>query len=189
MRRPFEAQLRQQLLQFGRLCYDRHLLVALDGNLSVRLSDEHVLCTQAGSHKGLLTDDQLVIVDLHGKKVRGQGEPTSEMAMHLACYRQRSDIEAVIHAHPPMCIAFTVAGISLARCALPEVVLTLGSIPTLPYETTGTASLADRVGEAVLRHDAVLMDHHGAVCVGSSLLEAFCKLETLEHTATIMKAA
>ncbi len=189
MRRPFEAQLRQQMIQFGRLCYDRHLLVALDGNLSVRLSDDHILCTQAGSHKGLLTEEQLVIVDLAGNKIRGGGEPTSEMAMHLACYRERSDIEAVIHAHPPISIAFTVAGVSLARCALPEVVLTLGTIPTLPYETTGTVSLATRVGEAIRRYDAVLMDHHGAVCVGSSLLDAFCKLETMEHTATIMKAA
>ena len=189
MPRPSEAQLRADLVRFARLTYERRLLVAMDGNLSVRLSDELVLCTKAGCHKGFLTDDDLVIIDMQGDKVRGSGSPTSEMAMHLAAYRARPDIEAVVHAHPPMCVAFTVAGVSMARCVLPEVVLTLGSVPTLPYETTGTTELASLVGEALVDHDAVMMDRHGAVCVGSTLLDAFCKLETMEHTAQIMKWA
>ena len=189
MPRPSERALRDELLRISALCYERHLLVALDGNLSVRLSDELILCTQAGCHKGMLTDDQLVVIDLDGKKVRGLGEPTSEMAMHLACYAERPDIEAVVHAHPPTCIAFTVAGVSMARCVLPEVVLTLGAVPTLAYETTGTELLAQKVGEGIRANDAVMMDRHGAVCVGSSLLDAFCKLETMEHMAKIMKAA
>jgi L-fuculose-phosphate aldolase len=187
--RPSEAQLRADLVRFAHLCYERRLLVAMDGNLSVRLSDELVLCTQAGCHKGFLDDSQLVVVDLTGRKVRGQGEPTSEMAMHRAAYRVRPDLEAVVHAHPPMCVAFTVAGVSMARCVLPEVVLTLGTIPTLTYETTGTRELAELVGEAMQTHDAVMMDRHGAVCGGTSLLDAFCKLETMEHTAQIMKWA
>jgi hypothetical protein len=111
------------------------------------------------------------------------------MAMHLACYRRRPDIEAVVHAHPPACIAFTVAGVSMARCVLPEVVLTLGSVPTLHYETTGTQTLGDLVGDAMVLNDGVMMDRHGAVCVGLSLLEAFSKLETMEHTAQIMRDA
>jgi len=186
---PDERSLRGEILRIGALCYDRHLLVALDGNLSVRLSDELVLCTKAGCHKGFLTDDDLVVVDLDGKRVRGSGEATSEMAMHLACYRERPDVSAVVHAHPPTCIAFTVAGVSMARCVLPEVVLTLGAVPTLEYDRTGTSALADRVGEAIRLNDAVMMDRHGAVCVGSNLLDAFCKLETMEHMAKIMKAA
>jgi L-fuculose-phosphate aldolase len=111
------------------------------------------------------------------------------MAMHLACYRERKDVEAVVHAHPPTCIAFTVAGVSMARCVLPEVVLTLGTVPTLDYETTGTQDLGDKVGAAIRGHDAVMMDRHGAVAVGSSVFDAFCKLETMEHMAKIMKAA
>ena len=187
--RPSERELRAQLVRFSHLCYERHLLVGLDGNLSVRLSDDLVLCTQAGCHKGLLTDEHLVVIDMEGNKVRGRGQPTSEMAMHLACYRERPDIEAVVHAHPPMCVAFTIAGVSMARCVLPEVVLTLGAIPTLDYRTTGTRHLADAVGEAIRSHDAVMMDRHGAVCVGTTVEEAFCKLETMEHSAKIMKAA
>jgi len=187
--RPSERQLRDDIVRFGHLIYERHLLVGLDGNLSARLSDDLVLCTQAGCHKGLLADEHLVVIDLDGKKVRGRGEPTSEMAMHLACYRERPDVESVVHAHPPTCIAFTVAGVSMARCVLPEVVLTLGAVPTLPYETTGTQTLAVKVGEAIRSHDGVMMDRHGAVCVGASVLEAFCKLETMEHTAKIMRDA
>ena len=111
------------------------------------------------------------------------------MAMHLAFYRERADIEAIVHAHPPTCVAFTVAGVSMARCVLPEVVLTLGAVPTLAYATTGTASLADSVGAAMRSHDAVMMDRHGAVTVGDTLESAFCKLETMEHMAKILKAA
>jgi hypothetical protein len=109
--------------------------------------------------------------------------------MHLACYDARPDIRAVVHAHPPISVAFTVAGVSMARCVLPEVVLTLGTIPTIDYRTTGTQDLASIVGQHIVQHDAVLMDRHGAVCVGGDLLEAFCRLEIMEHTALITKAA
>ena len=184
-----EAHARQQMIRIGHLCYERHLLVAMDGNLSMVLADGTVLCTRAGCHKGFLSDDDLVVIDRSGSKLRGQGEPTSEMAMHLACYNARPDVRAVVHAHPPIAVAFTIAGVSMARCVLPEVVLTLGTIPTLDYRTTGTGDLASLVGEHIQQHDAVLMDRHGAVCVGGDLLEAFCRLETMEHTALITKTA
>jgi L-fuculose-phosphate aldolase len=184
-----ELSLKKEILQFAHLCYERHLLVAMDGNLSVRLSDGNILCTQAGCHKGLLTEDQLVVIDSKGRKIRGKGQPTSEMAMHLACYAARPDVKAVIHAHPPISIAFTIASVSMAHCVLPEVVLTLGTVPTLPYATTGTNTLAEMVGETAKDFDAMLMDRHGAVCLGGDLLAAFCRLETMEHTAHITKLA
>ncbi len=184
-----EHRLREEMVRFGRLCYERHLLVAMDGNLSARLPDGAILCTKAGCHKGFLTDDDLVVIDPKGRKLRGSGNPTSEMAMHLACYEERPDCKAVIHAHPPISIAFTIANVSMARCVLPEVVLTLGTVPTVPYETTGTRRLADSLRPYVREHDAVLMDTHGAVALGTSLLEAFCRLETVEHTALITKTA
>ena len=109
--------------------------------------------------------------------------------MHLACYEQRPDVNAVIHAHPPLCVAFTLAGVSMEHYVLPEVVLTLGSIPTASYQTTGTQALADQIGTFAKENDAILMDTHGAISLGRDLLEAFCRLETLEHTALIMKTA
>ena len=184
-----EHQLRRDLVRFSHLCYERHLLVAMDGNLSTLLPSGDVLCTKAGCHKGFLTDDDLVVINRDGKLLRGQGKPTSEMAMHLACYQERPDIRAVIHTHPPISIAFTIAGVSMARCVLPEVVLTLGTVPTVEYETTGTQTLADRIRPYIKKHDAILMDRHGAVCVGGDLMEAFCRLETMEHTALITKTA
>ncbi|MBN1334998.1 MAG: class II aldolase/adducin family protein [Deltaproteobacteria bacterium] len=186
---PSEHDLRQDLLRFGHLCYERHLLVAMDGNLSVRLPSGDLLCTRSGCHKGFLQDSDLIVVDAKGHRKRGEGQPTSEMAMHLACYAERPEIRAVIHAHPPLCVAFTLAGVSMSRAVLPEVVLTLGSIPTAPYETTGSEALAETIRRYVKQYDAILMDTHGAVCVGRTLLEAFCRLETMEHTAQILKAA
>ncbi|HJN76279.1 MAG TPA: class II aldolase/adducin family protein [Myxococcota bacterium] len=184
-----ERELGEQIVAFGRLCYERHLLVAMDGNLSARLPDGNILCTQAGCHKGFLNEEHLVVIDPSGKKLRGKGRPTSEMAMHLACYQERPDISAVIHAHPPISIAFTIADQSLAQCILPEVVLTLGTVPTVDYETTGTQDLAEKIRPYIRTRDAILMDRHGAVSLGRDLLEAFCRLETLEHTAFITKTA
>jgi L-fuculose-phosphate aldolase len=184
-----EVQIRKLMLRIAHLCYQRNLLVALDGNLSARLPSGHILCTKAGCHKGFLTEDDLVVIDKKGKMLRGSGRPTSEMAMHIACYNARPDINAVVHAHPPYSVAFTIANESLAQCVLPEVVLTLGTIPTIDYATTGTEQLAMKVGDAILQHDAVLMDRHGAVCVGTDLMEAFCRLEIMEHTALITKTA
>jgi L-fuculose-phosphate aldolase len=186
---PVERKLRAEILRFSHLCYERHLLVAMDGNLSARLPDGNILCTQAGCHKGLLTEDHLVVIDPQGNKLRGQGKPTSEMMMHLACYEERPDCMAVVHAHPPTAIAFTIAGETMARCVLPEVVLTLGVVPTVEYATTGTRDLADKLRPVVKRHDAMIMDTHGVVTLGTSLLEAFCRMETVEHTAKITKTA
>lgn len=184
-----EHQLRKQLLRIAHLCYERRLLVAMDGNLSVKLPSGDVLCTKAGCHKGLLTDDDLLVVDRSGRKLRGSGRPTSEILMHLACYDERPDVGAVVHAHPPISVAFTIADVSMARCVLPEVVLTLGTIPTVDYQTTGTEELASAIRPWIREHDAILMDRHGAVCVGKDLLTAFCNLETMEHTALITKTA
>ena len=129
-------------------------------------ADNEVLCTRAGCHKGFLVDEDLIVVDRKGRKLRGSGSPTSEVYMHLACYDERPDIRAVVHTHPPISIAFTIANVSMARCVLPEVVLTLGTVPTVGYETTGTHDLADKIRPYIREHDAILMDRHGAVCLG-----------------------
>ena len=184
-----ESRLRAEMIRIGHQLYARNLLVAMDGNLSVLLGDGSILCTKAGCHKGFLTDEDLIVVDRQGRKLRGQGSPTSEIWMHLSCYDERPDCRAVVHAHPPISVAFTIAGISMARCVLPEVILTLGTVPTVDYETTGTRTLADAIRPHIRTHDAILMDRHGAVCLGSGLFDAFCKLETMEHTALITKLA
>lgn len=182
---PAETALRRALVD---LCHRLHaggLLVGLDGNLSARLPSGDILCTRAGVHKAMVEDGDLVVTDPRGQWLRGLGKPTSELALHLACYQARPDVGAVIHAHPPAAIACTMAGVDLDRPLLPEVVLTLGTIPTVPYATTGTEALASRTARYARHRDAMLLDRHGAVALGATPLQAFCNLETIEQVARI----
>jgi L-fuculose-phosphate aldolase len=184
-----EHALRKTLIRLSHLLYERNYLVAMDGNVSARLPDGNVLCSRAGCHKGFLEDRDLVVVDMKGRLVHGAGSPTSEIFMHLACYEERRDVHSVLHAHPPHAIAFTLADHSLERLVLPEVVLTIGTVPTIPYATTGTHDLANSLRPYVRERDVVMMDRHGAVALGRDPTDAFCKLETLEHTARIIVLA
>lgn len=177
--------LRREMVDIGRRLHARGLLVALDGNVSARLPDGGLLCTRAGCHKGWLDDEDLVELGPEGQWRAGLGAPTSEIAMHLACYRARPDVAAVVHAHPPAAIACSLAGIDLDRPILPEVVLTLGTVPTVAYATTGSEDLAARVAATARRRDAMILDKHGAVALGRTLREAFAHLETLEQLARV----
>jgi L-fuculose-phosphate aldolase len=181
------------MVRVGRLIWEQGYVAATDGNLSARLGPDRLLVTASGVSKGFLGNDDLVVIRPDGKPVssyRGWGrQPSSEIAMHLEVYRQRSDVEAVIHAHPPLATAFSIAGMSLARCVLPEVIVTLGSIPTTDYATPGTGEVADSIRLAVRDYDAVVLAHHGSLTVGSTLWEAYLRLEKVEHTAQITLAA
>mgnify|MGYP000063307397 CR=1 FL=1 len=181
------CDLKGLLVRICHLIAEKDYVSAMDGNVSVRLSDGTFLCTPTMIHKAFITEADLLVVDARGQKLYGAPDraPTSEIHMHLAAYACRPDVHAVVHAHPPTAIAFTLAGETLARCVLPEVVLTLGQIPTAPYATTGTHALADIVGALIATHDALLLERHGAICVGRDLIDAFGKLEKVEHTALI----
>jgi len=190
-----EHRLRADIVEIGRRMYRQGLTVAADGNLSIRLGPDRVLITPSGLSKGYLSPDQLIIVDLEGQVVPSYRpaqralKPSSETPMHLEAYRQRPDIGAVIHAHPPMSIACTIAGISLARCVLPEVVFALGKIPTTSFAMPSSTEGADAIRELIRDHDAVLLDHHGALTVGADIFEALLHLEQVEHVARITVTA
>lgn len=184
-----ETELRRELLLFAHRLWERRFLVALDGNLSVKLGEDRYLCTRAGTHKGWLTDADLLIVDSAGSLVSGEGQPTTEIKLHLACYEERPDISAVIHAHPPFAVACTLAGLTLDRPILAEVILGLGTIPIVPYQTTGTLALADALRPYARIRDGMVLARHGAVTLGSSLAEAFARLETVEQVAQILLLA
>ena len=191
--RMAEHELRQEMVRIGRLMWERGYVAATDGNLSARLGNERLLVTATGHSKGSLSVDDLVILDLDGEPVasyRGRGQrPSSEILMHLEVYRQRPDVGAIVHAHPPVATAFSIAGVSLARCVLPEVVITLGSIPTAEYATPGTTELPQSIREAIRDHDALILAHHGSLTVGETLWEAYLRLEKVEHTAQITLVA
>jgi L-fuculose-phosphate aldolase len=184
-----ESQLRADIVEVGRRMYARGYTAANDGNISVRLGGDRLLMTPKGVCKGFMTPDMMCITDLDGRKLQGHTDPSSEMLMHLEVYRQRPDVAAVVHAHPPTATGFAVAGIPLDRAVLAEVLTTLGSIPIAEYATPSTSELPDAVRKYIKAHDGMLLANHGALTVGSDLFGAYYKMETVEHFAKISLVA
>lgn len=180
-----EPQLRADIVEIGRRLYARGYTASNDGNISVRLDDDRLLMTPTNVCKGFMHEQMMVVTDLEGKKLSGERNPSSEMQMHLEVYRQRPEIQAVVHAHPPVATAFAVAGIPLDRAVLAEVVTTLGSVPIAEYATPSTQELPAAVRKYVKAHDGMLLANHGALTLGADLFSAYYKMETIEHFANI----
>ncbi len=192
--RKSERAWREEIIQVCRLMHQRGYVAATDGNVSVRLDEDRYLVTPSGFSKGLLQPDQLLVINGQGEVVGSSRygptrhlRPSSEILLHLEAYRRRPDIRAVVHAHPPVAIALSIAGISLARCLLPEVIMTLGLIPTTPYATPSSPEGAQVIAGLIEKYDALILKRHGSVTVGRDVIDAYLKLEKLEHTAIITK--
>jgi len=183
-----ESAARREMIAIGRKVCEEGFVVATDGNLSARIGRDRFLVTRSGVSKGELTDRDLVVCDGNGRVIRG-GRVSSEVLLHLAAYRLRHEIDAAIHAHPPTAVAFTLAGLSLSEAILPEVVMSLGSIPTAPFAAPASSEGAEVIREVIHKHDALLLDRHGSLTVGKTLKEAFHKLERLEFAAKVTYAA
>jgi L-fuculose-phosphate aldolase len=181
-----EVRARNSICEIGKICYQRGLISASDGNISVRLSDDTVIITPAGGMKGFMQLEQLTRIDLAGNLVDGRGKNSTETGIHLVCYQERPDIRAVLHCHPPHAVALSVAEIDMQMPIIPEMVVTIGGIPTTPFATPGTHELGDSIREVVRCSDTLVMRNHGSVTVGGNLLDAFKKLDMLEHTARIL---
>ncbi len=181
-----EARLRQALCRIGALCYQRNFIVGADGNLSVRMSDGTILITPAGAMKGFLEPQHLAHIDDTGRVLDDGPKCSSETGIHLVAYKERPDVNAMVHAHPPHAVAMTIAGIDLQLPIIPEIVVTIGGIPTTPMATPGTNELPESIRETIRCSDTLIMKNHGSVCVGPNLLDAFKKLDMIEHTAKIL---
>jgi len=184
-----EEQIRAEIVEVGRRLYARAYVASNDGNISVRLDDKRLITTPKSVSKGFMTPDMMVIVDYDGKKLAGDRDASSELPMHLEIYRSRPDVNAVVHAHPPLATGFAVAGIPLTRAVLAEVVTTLGSIPIAEYGTPSTSELPDAVRKYIKAHDGLLLANHGAVTCCKTLISAYYKMETIEHFAKISLVA
>lgn len=185
---PSEHTLRRRLCELARHLYERGHNAPGDGNISARISERYLLCTPSGVHKGQLAPEQIVKVRLaDGEGV--DGTPSSEIRMHLAIYRARSDVGAIVHAHSVSTTGLTVAGQSLEKPPVPEAIQNLGGIPTVPYASPTTADVATAVLPYVLRYNAFVLERHGPVALGESLEQASSRLEVIEHTARITVAA
>jgi L-fuculose-phosphate aldolase len=183
-----EQALKQEMVMICRMMHQKNLIAGLDGNVSVKCGDR-LLTTPSGVNKGFLRMDQIIAVDRDGQVLQGEGQPTSEIAMHLGVYRLRSGVNAVIHAHPPLVTAFSIAGVSLEEFILPEVVLSLGLVPTAAYATPTTQEVPESIKGLIERYDALVLERHGALTVGQDLMEAYNRMEKLEHSALVILTA
>mgnify|MGYP000945618549 CR=1 FL=1 len=180
-----EPAAREQVVEACRRMHQQGLIAGGEGNVSVRLSATRLLVTPSGVNKGFLEPSDLVVIDREGRPEVAGARVSTEVKVHLAAYRARPDIGAVVHAHPPTAIAFTLAGLSLDQRLVPESVVALGEIPTAAYATPSTADVALGIERLLRDHDVVMMERHGSVCVGANVLAACDRLESLEHTARI----
>jgi L-fuculose-phosphate aldolase len=183
--------LQDQMVAIAAEMYAHGFITGLSGNLSARLPDGKILVTPAGAHKGSLSPETLLTVDLEGHILSNPEKmlATSELPMHLEVYRQRLDVGAAIHAHPVTCIALSLVGITLEKPYIPEAVVLLGDVPTTAYATPSSDENRQAISELIREHDALILAHHGSLTVGRDLREAYVRLETLEHTAQIVALA
>src|SRR5437773_1731413 len=184
-----ESSLRADIVEIGRRMYARGYTASNDGNISVRLGSDRLLMTPKSVCKGFMTPDMMCITDLDGRKLQGDRDPSSEILMPLEVYRQRPDVQAVVHAHPPTATGFAVAGIPLDRAMMAEFLTTHGSIPIAEYATPSTKELPAAVRRYIKAHDGMLLANHGALTVGADLFGAYYKMETIEHFAKISLVA
>ena len=189
MQMMLERKHRDEIVRLGKRLYERGFIAATDGNLSVRLDDERLLVTPTCMCKGMMEADDLVVVDMHGRKLEGDRGVSSEVEMHLLIYGMRPEVCAIVHAHPPTATGFAAAGVSLEEPLISEVVLTLGSVPLAKYACPGTKDLSSSLRPLVTAHNAILMANHGVVAYGDDLDQAFMHMETVEHFAKIALVA
>ena len=180
-----ESQYRDDIIEICRRIYRNGWVASNDGNVSIRISPGEVLCTPTGMSKGYITQDQLVKVDMDGKKLEGSLEPSSEVRIHLDVYRNKKGIYSAVHAHPPYATAHAVAGIPLDQCVIPEIIISLGSIPLTQYGTPSTREIPDNIRKYLKDHNAFLMQNHGAFTIGADVFQAYYRMESVELFAKI----
>lgn len=180
-----EASIRALMVEMGRRLWERELIGACEGNLSVRLDSDRILCTPSGLSKGHLRVGDLVVIRPDGTPVHG-GTPSSEIKLHLRCYAKREDCVAVVHAHPPVATALTLVGETIPSGVMPEADLVLGPVPLVPYSTPGTEEVPDRLEPFLADHKTFLLSHHGAATLGRDLPDACDRMESLERVARVL---
>ncbi len=184
---PFS--MKNEMTQIGKRLAEKGLIAGTDGNISVRLDDDRIMITPSGLAKGRLQPDDMVVVDIAGRKLQGAGNASTEIAMHLFVYQQRPEIKACVHAHPPYTTAFAVSGKSLAEDILPGVVVAIGGIPMTDYAPPGTDAVPKALAPYIEAYNAFLLRNHGLLTIGRTLEEAYNRHESVEHFAKVVHLA
>ena len=184
-----EKEIREQICEVGKRIWLKGWVASNDGNISMKIGEHAVITTPTGVSKGFMSPDMLIKVDMDGNVLAGYLKPSSELKIHLEAYKRRDDIKAFVHAHPPVTTGFAVANIPLDFQTLPEIIISLGAIPLASYGTPSTPELSDSISELVLCHDAILLANHGAITLGKDVMDAYYKMEAVEHFAMISLTA
>lgn len=184
-----DRKLKEEICEIGRRVYNKGFAAANDGNISIRVGENEVLCSPTMICKGFMTPDDICAVDLDGNQIAGKRKRTSEVLLHLTIMKHRPDVKAVVHCHPPHATAFAVAGEPIPQCILPEVEVFMGEIPIAPYETPGGQSFADTVLPFLTATNTIILKNHGTVSFGKNLEEAYWKTEILDAYCRILLLA
>jgi L-fuculose-phosphate aldolase len=178
-------KIEKQFFKTGKKLYKNRYIVATEGNLSFRLDDRKIMVTKRGICKGNLTVTDLLIYDISGN-TKKSSEVSTEIKMHREVFQRRSDIRAIIHAHPPFAVSLSLAGITMDDAYLPESVLILGAVPTVPYAKSSSDGVPKSIRPFIEKTDVILLERHGSLTIGKTFEEAYLKLEILENTAKIL---
>ncbi len=182
-------QIKQDMCDIGRRIYNRQFAAANDGNITVRVGENEVLCTPTLHCKGFLKPDDISLVDMNGKQLSGRKKRSSEALLHLEIYRQREDIKSVVHCHPPHATAFAIAREPIPQCILPEVEVFLGDVPITKYETPGGQSFADTIIPFVKKTNVMILANHGTVSYGETVEQAYWWTEILDSYCRMLMLA
>ncbi len=183
-----EGRARAEICEVGSRLWQKGLISGNEGNITVRLSADTILATPSGISKGHLLPEDIVLIDLDGNP-RDGGTPSSEIRIHLEAYKRRDDCKAVVHAHPPTAIAFTLVGEPIPDDVLPEAAYVLGSVPTVEFGMPGTSELSDKLSPYLPGHKTFLLTHHGALALGKSVFDACYRMECLESVCRVLFTA
>ncbi len=183
-----EYEIKKEICEIGKRIYNKGMVAANDGNISVKLNDNEFLCTPTGVSKGFMTPEYICKVDKDGKVLQANAgfKPSSEIKMHMRVYKERPDVTSVVHAHPMYATGFAIAGIPLTQPIMPEAVISLGCVPIAEYGTPSTEEIPDAVSKYLQYYDAVLLENHGALAYSDSLLNAYHKMESVEFYAQLL---
>ena len=184
-----DRKLKEEICEIGRRLYSKGFAAANDGNISIRVGENAVLCSPTQICKGFMTPEDICAVDLDGNQIGGTRKRTSEILLHLTIMKERPDVKSVVHCHPPHATAFAIANEAIPQCILPEVEVFMGEVPIAPYETPGGQEFADTVKPFLRGTSAVILKNHGTVSFGDDVEKAYWKTEILDAYCRMLMLA
>lgn len=181
-----DRQLKEDICEIGRRVYNKGFAAANDGNISIRVGEDAVLCSPTMICKGFMKPEDICAVDMNGDQIAGKRKRTSEILLHLEIMRNRPDVKACVHCHPPHATAFAVANEAIPQCILPEIEVFMGEIPVAPYETPGGQEFASTVTPFLKSTNTIILKNHGTISFGKTVEEAYWKTEILDAYCRIL---